>query len=176
MHPDTPPLDEIQPVFTRTGTNIETGLKSTTTYHSATLLHRLAIAGSVSTLLDHPQIKEPDIVNNSKCWYEREYEDGRKFTLTEVSLKQVASHSLLLSRCPRSSLHVALAILSLLSVCCEPELLQIHLQGGTMADSTPHSAMLLLIQSIVMGHSHKLSSLPVPLLGWERALFSGETR
>ena len=167
MHPDTPPLDEIQPVFTRSITHAHTGVKFTSTYHSATLLHRLAVDGSVSTLLDHQQIKEPDIVNNSKCWVEEEYEDGRKFTYTEVSLKQVATHSLSLSRCPRSSLHVALARLSLLSVCCEPELLQIHRQGAAlpllaMADSTPHSTLLLLTQTLVMEHSHMLSSMPVP--------------
>ena len=172
-----PPLDEIQPVFTGTATNIETGLKFTATYHSATLLHRLAYEGSVATLLDHHQIREPDIVNNSKCWFETE--DGDKFTWTEVSLKQVATQPLSLSRSPRStlhvsgailSLHVALAILSLLSVCCEPELLQIHRQGAAMADSSPHSTTLLFTQTTVMGISHILSSMPVRQLDWGGAL------
>ena len=176
MQPGEPPLDEIQPVFTRTATDT-TGLKFTSTFHSATLLHRLALDGSVSTLLDQ-QIKEltPDIVNNSKCWVEEEYEDGRKFTWTEVSLKQVATHSLSLSRCPRSTLHVALAILSLLSVCCEPELLLIHRQGGAMADSPPHSTTLPLTQSIRMENSAGLSLMPEPLLGWGGALLRRETR
>ena len=183
VHPDMPPLDEIQPVFTGTATNIETGLKFTATYHSATLLHRLAYEGSVATLLDHHQIRELDIVNNSKCWFETEdgdkfteYEDGRKLTRTEVSLKQLANHSLSLSRCPRSTLHVSGVRLSLLSVCCEPELLQIHRQGAAMADSSPHSTTLLFTQTTVMGISHILSSMPVRQLDWGGALLRWETR
>ena len=72
-----PPLDEIQPVFTKDGV----------TYHSATLLHRLAGDGSVSTLVSRFSELTADIVNNTKCW--REWTDGTR--QTEVRWKQLAN-------------------------------------------------------------------------------------
>ena len=70
-------MDEIQPVFT----------KNIYTYHSATLLHRLAADGSVSTLERRFNELTPDIVNNTKCWFE--YENGSKYT--EVRQKHLAT-------------------------------------------------------------------------------------
>ena len=33
----------------------------------------------------------PEIVNNTKCWWEKEYVDGDRFTYTEVRLKHLAN-------------------------------------------------------------------------------------
>ena len=179
MQPAEPPLDEIQPTFTSTATSALNGLKWTNTYHSATLLHRLAVDGSVSTLEHRYKDLTPNIVNNSKCWWEHEWENGDRFTFTEVRWKHHPPSllTIYLSRRPRSTLHVSVARLSLRSACCEQELLLICQQRAVlMADSSPHSTMLLLTQSIVMENSAALSLMPVPLLGWGGALFRGETR
>ena len=82
MQPGEPPLDEIQPTFTATGTDA-LGNKGTYTYYSASLLHRLAFYGSVSTLERRSNELTPEMLNNTKCWSER-IREGAVYTFTEV--------------------------------------------------------------------------------------------
>ena len=82
--PGEPPLDQIQPVFTRSDTDIILGHKLTSTYLSAILLHKLACDGSISTLERRIDELTPEILNHTKYWEEIKLEHGRKVTLTKV--------------------------------------------------------------------------------------------
>ena len=176
QQPGEPPLDQFQPVFTRTSTGTINGLNLTSTYHSATLLHQLAIDGSVSTLERRIDELTPEILNNTKCWEEVELEDGTKVFLTEVRERHTCANLLLtinllshiLPRCPRSTLLVAMSRLSLRSPYSELERCLIWRQGGVkMADSPPHSSMLLLIPTTAVQSCAKPCLMLAPQLGWE---------